>query len=424
MKHYPLVGCFLALLFFVHSGYAQSQEYPVGVTYIAATDYSRTEKLTPQYDDYRDILIKIWYPAAIESDQSTSYLHFHTEEFPYSTTTPSSEDLQFHAYLKTLPFKTFKNVPMAQTDTPFPVVLYSHGYQSTIEDKEILMIELAKRGYIVASVGHPHHAGFVTQSLGKSATYDSDARANDFYISDQADVNFDELVAELLQLAGRPLNDSEIARVYQLMKWTEGDRLALKLWVQDMHFALDQLTRLQYGHYWGINYLGDHLSSFKGQFDLTKLAAVGLSFGGPTVAAFCEQVYQCKAAVNLDGIHYNLAPTVPQSKPYLMMHSDTPLSADFPIVFNQQKADTYMMTIDGALHWDFSDLPYILPNDRGQGLLGTIDPYLVTEIVNTASLEFIDLYIKGNSTRANYLSTLASFEPIQLQSKTGENHEN
>ncbi|MCF2860181.1 hypothetical protein L1286_22120 [Pseudoalteromonas sp. SMS1] len=420
MTRYSLVCCVVALLCFAHSSSVLSQDYPVGVTYIAATDYSRIEKLTSQHNDYRDILIKIWYPASPRDEQHASYLHFHTEEFPYSSATPSPDDLQFHAYLKTLPFKTFKNAPMAQSAESFPVVLYSHGYQSTLEDKEILMIELAKRGYIVASVGHPHHAGFVTQSFGRSATYDSEARANDFYISDQADVSFDELVAELLQLAGRPLNDTETARVYQLMKWTEGDRVALDTWVQDMHFALDQLTRLQYGQYWGINYLKPHLSTFKGRLDLTHLAAVGLSFGGPTVAAFCQQVYQCKAAVNLDGIHYNLSPTMPHSKPYLMMHSDTPLSADFPIVFKQQQADTYMMTIEGALHWDFSDTPYILPNDRNQDYLGTIDPYLVTELVNTASLAFIDLYVKGLGTRAEYLTTLRRFTQIRLQTKTRE----
>ncbi|MBQ4814147.1 hypothetical protein J8M20_22465 [Pseudoalteromonas luteoviolacea] len=424
MKHSAYVGGIIGFILLLHSNLIHAQQYSVGVTYITATDYSRIETLTPRYDDYRDLLIKIWYPITQTSDSNDSYLHFHTEEFPYSTATPSEHDYQFHSYLKTLPFKTYKNAPLAYSETPYPIVMYSHGYQSTVEDKEILMIELAKRGYIVASVGHPHHAGFVTQSHRQSATYDHEARKDDFYISDQADVNFDELVAELYQLAGRPLNESEVARVYQLMAWAEGDRIALSTWVQDMHFAYDQLVRLQYGQYWGINYLGEHLRTFKGNLDLTQIAAIGLSFGGPTVAAFCEQVFQCKAAINLDGLHFNLSPTVPHSKPYLMMHSDTPLSADYTVVFNQQKADTYMMKIKEALHWDFSDYPYVFPNDRNREFLGTIDPYVVTELVNTASIEFIDLYLKGLGSRNEYLETLSNFEQIQLQTKTGENNEN
>ncbi|KZN62327.1 hypothetical protein N473_19670 [Pseudoalteromonas luteoviolacea CPMOR-1] len=395
---------------------SSADEYAVGVTYFTATDYSRTEHLTPNHADYREILIKIWYPTTMPSP-SASYLHFHTEQFPYSTAMPTDNDIQLHQYLKTLPFELSKNAPLAQSSSPFPVVMYSHGYQSTVEDKEILMIALAKKGYIAVSVGHPHHAQFVTLSDGQSATYDQDARANDFYISELADVNFEELVAELDSLAGVDLNDEQVERVYQLMSWTEGDRKGLDLWVADMHFALDQLTRLQYGQYWGMHYAGEHLKTFKGQLDLSQLAAIGLSFGGPTVAAFCHQVYQCKGAINFDGLHFNLSPTMPSLKPYLMMHSELPLNGDYSVVFNQQIADTYMLQIDGALHWDFSDYPYVFPFDRNRPYLGSIDPYLVTDIVNSISLKFIDAYLKKTATKTELTELLESYAPVRFKSK-------
>ncbi|MDK1289441.1 hypothetical protein [Pseudoalteromonas umbrosa] len=406
------------ILFFVFlSTQSSAREYSVGVTYFTATDYSRTEKLTSHHTDYRDILIKIWYPTTSPNTDLPSYLHFHTEQYPYSTATPSEHHKQLHQYLKTLPFELTKNAPLAESSTPFPIVMYSHGYQSTVEDKEILMIELAKKGYIAVSVGHPHHAQFVTQSHNQHATYDSDARANDFYISELADVNFDELVAELDSFAGIELNDEQTARVYQLMSWTEGDRKALDMWVADMHFALDQLTRLQYGQYWGMHYVDEYLKTFKGQLDLTRLAAIGLSFGGPTVAAFCQQVYQCKGAINFDGLHFNLSPNMPSQKPYLMMHSELPLNADYSLVFNQQVADTYMLQISGALHWDFSDYPYVFPFDRNRPFLGSIDPYLVTEIVNSISLQFIDVYLKEASTKAELVELLESYAPVQFKYK-------
>ncbi|ESP93637.1 isoform II [Pseudoalteromonas luteoviolacea] len=420
MFKHSISSIFYLLYITLFSGNAVAVNYSVGVTYFTATDYSRTEKLTPNNADYRDILIKIWYPTTTPDSKNTSYLHYHTDQFPYSTARPSNFDRQLHQYLKTLPFELYKNAPLANRSSPFPIVMYSHGYQSTVEDKEILMIELAQKGFIVVSVGHPHHAQFVTQSHNRSATYDPDARANDFYISELADVNFDELVAELDSLAGIELSDEQVARVYQLMSWTEGDRKALSTWVADMHFALDQMTRLQYGQYWGMHYLGEHLQTFKGKLDLSRLAAVGLSFGGPTVAAFCEQVYQCKAAINFDGLHFNLSPTVPSTKPYLMMHSELPLSADHSVVFKQQIADTYMMQIDGALHWDFSDYPYVFPQDRNQAYLGSIDPYLVTDIVNSTSLKFIDLYLNNTGTHTELIQHLESFPEIQYQSKQGQ----
>ena len=367
--------------------------YPVGVTYFNAIDYSRPEKLTDNPRDYRDVMIKIWYPAQDVTGYTQSYLHRHTKRFPYPKHQLTPADQQFHQYLQTFKTAAHLNPPLATRNLPFPIIMYSHGYQSLIEDKEFLMIRLAQQGYIVVSVGHAHQAQFIGQAHQGYAAFDQEKRANDWFLSDLADMSLTEWITEFNGYAGQSLTAAEQMRVRHLLNLAEGDRRSLATWIQDMHFAFDQLRSLHYGTNKPWFYTKPVLTQFAGQLDLNRVAAAGLSFGGPTAVSFCHQLYVCRAAVNLDASHYNLSYGSPSQKPYLMMQADEPLKADFKIVLEQQQADTYILKIAGAKHFDFSDSPIIFPNQRGQGFFGTIDPYRVVDLVDTAIIDFMNVYL-------------------------------
>ncbi|MBD3663516.1 alpha/beta hydrolase family protein [Sulfitobacter aestuariivivens] len=90
----------------------------------------------PRYD--RPLVVEVWYPAADGGEGSTTLKAFLRD----GTTEVSIEG------------KAMRDVAAVETDTPFPLVLISHGYPGNRFLMSHLAENIASKGYVVASIDH------------------------------------------------------------------------------------------------------------------------------------------------------------------------------------------------------------------------------------------------------------------------------
>jgi dienelactone hydrolase len=224
--------------------------------------------------------------------------------------------------------------PCATNQAPFPVVLYSPGHGGSETIPSDLAPNLASHGYVVVSVS-PWEAG---QTVLPDGTYMT-----------QPDLSMTKAGAL--------------------------DR------VRDLVFVLDELA-----HWNTID------AVFAGRLDLTKVAAIGGSWGGVTVAEFGRIENRCKAVIPLDP-GGEAPPGLDQygvQKPLLEITSrdinDTSL-------YTKAAKDAVWFQISGADHYNVAAADwywFIHPEILAAGMESerTIIAY---------SLWFLDKYLKGES---------------------------
>ena len=186
---------------------------------------------------------------------------------------------------------SFSDAPLAEVSSTFPVVLFSPGYTVDRRQDAEKLESLASHGYVVVAVDH----------------YDAFdiAWPDGFYLSGRADDNY-----------------------------------GLKDRARDLVVVLGELTN------WNQND-----ARFAGRLGLDKVGAMGMSWGGPTVAELAQQDARCKAVVLLDpgGPQGNLQGF---SIPSLTMHR--PDDSD-QSVFVASKTNAVWFQISNTDHASFAN---------------------------------------------------------------------
>jgi hypothetical protein len=157
--------------------------YQVGQTYRHWVDESRDEPYTDEEDDHRELVVMIWYPADVADDmeraqywESLSDLGEDTwatyfESGQLASLTPFSQEV-FDSFpeLKT---HAVRDAPVAETESTYPVLIFSHGGEGWPELYTYQALELASHGYIVIGINHTFYSsltvfpdGHVTGFIG------------------------------------------------------------------------------------------------------------------------------------------------------------------------------------------------------------------------------------------------------------------
>ena len=122
-------------------------ELPVGVRQVELVNPGQIDILAidpagpkpdplPTYD--RPLTVEIWYPAAAEATGETSFRAF----------------LRDGKTEVTIQGRAMRDATPASVDTPYPLVLISHGYPGNRFLLSHLAENLASKGYVVASIDH------------------------------------------------------------------------------------------------------------------------------------------------------------------------------------------------------------------------------------------------------------------------------
>ena len=221
---------------------------------------------------------------------------------------------------------------------PFPIVLLRTGGSAAVVNYSSLAEDLASHGFIVVGADAPYRTGLVRFADGRA-------------------------------IGRLPENNPE--RCLGLAR-AEQERCALRLvdaWIADMSFVLDHLATLT----------AAASGRFADQVDLSRVGAVGHSFGGATVAEFCRRDPRCRAGVDIDGALQGPVIREGLKQPFMLLLSDHSAEAgpetdqivtDLQSFYDHLPADGRLWAdIPGAFHFMFSDDGAVMKSTAVRGAL-------------------------------------------------------
>ncbi|MEM9773627.1 MAG: hypothetical protein AAF902_03545 [Chloroflexota bacterium] len=334
-------------------------EYTVGTLSEAWVDTSRTELYGTDDRAPREFVTQTWYPAAeISSEETVDYL-------PQSRITGRTLATRLGLPAFILDHLTLLNTYSFDQATPeagpFPVLIFSHGYNSFRGQSTTLMEDLASHGYVVVSMEHTY---------GSALTVFPDGRII-FHNEDTLEGSGEELRRTGLTLGNQ--------------------------WTEDILYVLEQIEERS----------NDSNHPFAAA-DLDSLGVFGHSTGGGVTFDVCAREPRCKAAVGLDAWFGPTPDAVIETGSRLP--SFFLMSEFWPKTDNTNNIRAFINNSDSAAwatvkqtgHYDFADIPFLSPLTTRIGLSGGIDPYRGQEINRAFVRGFFDQHLKG--IPADYLT--------------------
>jgi predicted dienelactone hydrolase len=337
--------------------------FAVGTTSFELTDPARMELYSGQ-DEFRRFQIRVWYPAEPGPNDPRAAWMSQAEVFGPAIATYIEMPSFFLDHLSLVELPAYEGAQVAQTDTGFPIVLFSHGWNGFNAQNSGQALQLASHGFVVIGVQHTYGAIVTVFEDGTIAWNNPSALPS-----------------------GAP--DEEYDRA--------ADQLADQ-WAGDLAFALDHLS-----------FLSTNLQSpFGGKLDLSRVGVYGHSTGGGAAIQFCGTDPRCKALLGQDPFMRPVSTEVLErgiSQPAFFMFSQR-WADDTDSLNNRQFGPFYQNStqaigavfIEGTSHYDFSDLPRLSPLAPQLGLKGPISSKRVTTILDDYLLSFFKVTLEGTSS--------------------------
>lgn len=356
--------------------------YPVGTRILYMRDGSRKEDAGPDRNRDRELMVQIWYPSISSNNPLAPYRRRSDSKFKNS-------------YQSVLSTNSREDSPIASDDSPFPVILFGHGWGGTRVQNTFLTEDLASHGYVVVSIDHTYTSGRVALPDGR--------------------VIDDIKGSPIIDLGTMSPEETEAFWNRELEKWTA-----------DQIFVLD---RLQADNL-------DTQSFWYRHLDTNLVGAIGHSFGGSAALRMCSVDPRVHSGINMDGWTFNGVRDRSADKPMMFMfeedldprqenlHSSNlgeRVDAQLNIVDNDLVMDSlrrfggYRLTINGAMHVDFTDQPLISPFRRITHT-GPIKPALVQRIVRDYALAFFDETLKKKRSPLLHSGNSSPFSEVQFTS--------
>lgn len=294
--------------------------YAVGTQVYRWTDGARDEPHTADPTDRRSVIAQAWYPTARREHSGRparlAYIDG-TNDLPRHVSVMPGFMLRRYGQIDT---HAEALAPLAHSDRPWPVVIFSPGYGAPRATYTGLATRLASRGFVVFALDHPFESA-VTQ------------------LPDGRVVGTQEIL-----LPGERDKTGYMAR-QQVIR------------VADVRFVIDQLARPET--------LSPPLSG--SPIDASKVAVVGHSFGGAASIAALSEDPRVVAAANIDGTPYGDLPDRKLTRPFLLLQSDQAETRHGDRFNNGNGKLLAAMTAPGfryeikrANHYSFTDVPFFV----------------------------------------------------------------
>jgi len=267
-------------------------------------------------------------------------------------------------------------------DRAFPLVVFSHGAFGFSGSNYSTFAELASNGYVVASIGHTHHAFYTVDTNGKLTTADAD------FINRAAEIN----------AVHDTQHEEEIFNTTR--EW-------MKLRTDDENYVIDTiLANVE-------NSGSDVLFSL---INTEEIGLIGHSLGGASSAQLGRLRNDIDAVIVLDGTMLGEETAFENGVTVL---NDTPYPVPLLNVYAEDHyvnsresvgdgynnfyatanaACAYETVFKNAGHLNFTDLPLFSPVLAKMLGVGTIDARYCIETMNEVVLAFFDSYLKNTGT--------------------------
>lgn len=339
--------------------------FKVGTAIFNWTDTNRTEWFTKKPDDFRKIMIQLWYPAKNNPGNKVSpyidHIDLRAQAIGDRVGLPSF--MLDHLHL----VKTHSLTEASPIDSKdlLPLIIFSHGLGGMRNQNTVLMEELASNGYAVAAMDHPYDANMTIflSNGGASA----------------------EKIADFRSAIPEGTSDST---------WLKIRNRQLDTRIADVLFILQQLETFD--------------TPLLSRINFQQIGIAGHSFGGATAVLSAMQDHRFKAVVALDGWFVPFAIPDADAKmdvPFLYLGQMSWKSWNekrhrhyLDLILSQSGENAYHLSIEESKHYDYADMPLFSPIMRLLGLVGFPDGREMVDIVNRNTLQFFDQFIRGNPT--------------------------
>ena len=272
-------------------------------------------------------MITVWYPAVPRPGRTLE-----PYDDPATAQDLANWDVAFMDRGPRFTSYSFAEAPLRQQPGGYPVVLYSHGGGTARKDNESLAETLASYGYIVVA---PDHGSGALMEFPDGTVY---------------------MVPPVLTIA--ELQDR----------------------VRDLQFVCDILEMMQQSDV-----------ILAGGLDMTRVGAMGWSYGTMTAGEFCRLDNRGKVAISLDW-GFGADGTAPDlfaaglKKPSLMLNASDNQS---DLLFRTALNDAYWIQINNTVHLEFSTWGYWM---KPNSLPATRE---VSRTIHAYALSFLNKYLKG-----------------------------
>ncbi len=227
----------------------------VGTTIFELTDESRKELYSGK-DEARSFMVQIWYPANPLPENNKAPWMSRSDIYGPAISTFLNLPSYFLDHLALAKTPAYIDAPIAKTKIPYPMILFSHGWNGFNAQNTGQMIQLASRGYFVVAVNHTYGAVATVFPDGRIAYNNPNALPE-----------------------GAPDADYEIAA-----------RKLVQQWAGDLGFTLDELSIRN----------NDKSDSYYSKLDFNRIGVYGHSTGGGAAIQFCGIDPRCKALLGMD----------------------------------------------------------------------------------------------------------------------------
>lgn len=298
----------------------------VGVTNLFFVDAGREEGVTDNPHDLRQVPLTVWYPAAISDSTNTAEYMPGLDQYRAGFMADRREIVRsigqrFDAYgcVKT---SSYSDAPVIDTDSPMPLIMFSPGGLMSRFYHTVQAQDLAANGFVVAVIGH-HYSGSDVYPRGG---FDFDPmlwRASDGMSEEEA-LALDDALTDML--------------------------------AADARFALDQMIAIADGTL-------EH--PLNRAIDTDRVAILGHSRGGSTVARACWEDPRFLACVTFDNIGPDKEVASGITTPQLAVRAAWDEERTNILASYQDKNPTW--AIDAVLpasgHFTYSDLEFVDPEN-------------------------------------------------------------
>lgn len=336
--------------------------YRVGRASFHRIDSSRSEPFTEEPTDHREVLVHVWYPAQPKGGAVAQYLDELPDDNVFRYSFVGIDRLRkTHSHALT-------GVNVSSARQRYPVIIFSHGLGRVSAHYTTFLENLASHGYVVVGVDSPFFSSALQMPDGRIIQNKS----------------------ERYQRAGAREEEAIIQ-------------------AHDLIFVLNELEQLN---------KKDRDIGLAGRLDLQRVGVFGHSRGGFTAPHACFLDSRFRACLNLDG--YPLTPAVMANgirQPYMHIEELAPWlppPTDEELrtanqtraeatkaardaeerrenTFSKMSGGVYLVTVKGAQHNSFSDMPFIAP-DRYSNI--QINAERALTITNAYILAFFDRYLR------------------------------
>lgn len=359
-------------------------------------ELDREETITADTKDKRSLMIKVWYPSTEAGGEQDPYVDIAGRNgFAQKYGLPPS----FLNYLDKVETHVYRNIQIA--NEPFPVLIFSHGYNSKANGYYALLSEIVSHGYVVFAINHTYESTGTTFPDGTEAYFD-------YEYAQRIESGTWEMMEPVIEAFKSDLSFEERHPIVQKGLTTYFVKDMVERWAQDI---LDVVNKLDAWNTTGF---------FKGKLDVSKVGVFGHSRGGGAAGHSLLINDRIKAGANLDGVQWGQIVDTIFQQPFLFLSADWPENHEDlnqHAYINKSNSFFYEGMIRQSAHSNFMDIPFMIPL-QALSQAGAIDPGLAIEIASKVVTSFFDKHLKRKDIDLNTLN--AEFEQLDMNIFKGD----